>query len=1065
MKTRFNPSVNIERDDGKRIHYIPTPNAESIARQIDEDYQNGVHSFSIIGSYGSGKSSFLWAFHDQLYHHNKHFNSSIKLNGKNNYETLNIVGLYSSFEEVLQKKTRRKKTLVDIIDEKYRNAEKNNNGLIIIVDEFGKHLEFAARNNPEKELYHIQELAEYVNAPDRNILLLITLHQGFETYARDLSHTQRYEWEKVRGRLKEITFNEPVEQLIYLAAEHLSNNKKVPQNFDQLSKSILNSNIFQFRNKLTKKQTEKLYPLDLLSTSVITLALQRYGQNERSLFTFLNSSDPFGLVSFNSENDGYYNLVHVYDYLINNFYSFLSSRYNPDFLSWELIKGALQRAETIFVKDYYNISQLIKVIGLLNIFSSKGAQINEKFLTEYGKHSLGLKSVSSLLDKLTENKLIRYLNFRDSFSLFEGTDVDIEKKLIEVETRVEKPHNIVTAIEELVDIPVVMAKSAYFKYGTPRYFQFVISDEPTSKIPEGNIDGIVNLIFSDKVRDKDLSDFSKNNNEAILFGQVNDFNKIRDSLYEIDKANELLKEIGEEDRIARRELNKLITFHKNELLEILIETIYESKRNVNWFYKGQKLKIKKRYQFNKTISEICDDLYSACPIFDNELMNRSKLPGAISKARRNLISKLIVDYSKEDLGFDDKYPPEKTIYLSLIKRTGIHRKVDGSYDLTKPTDKSFEKLWWTCEDFLESSKAAKRNLEDLFDLLQKKPFKLKRGFIDFWIPLWLLIKRNDFALYKEEQFQPALNSDTFDVILKKPSNYFIKAFDLGGIKLDLFNKYRNLIDLDNEKKPTQKSFIDTIRPFLLFYKDLPDYSKTTSNLSSEANALRSAIKTAKDPEQTFFQDFPNALRFTTKELSKSQNKLDEYIKELHSKIDEIKNSFPELITRIEKEIINSFNLSKKSYPDYKSELQNRYSKVKKHLLSDRQQVIYQRINSAIDDRVSWISSFSQSILNKRLEQIEDKEERIFYDKLDELRLEFDNLLEFSNLNANNQNDIIKLNLTSIKDQSFQQTIQISENENNDSEILAEELRKKLKSDKKKNILALIRLLKEELNEK
>lgn len=1065
MKNKFSPSVNIERDEGKKIDYISTPNAESIVRQIDEDYQNGVHSFSIIGSYGSGKSSFLWAFNDQLNSHNKHFNSNIKLNGKNNYETLNVVGLYSSLEEALQKKTRRKKTLLEIIDEKYSKAKKNKNGLIIIIDEFGKHLEYAARNNPEKELYHIQELAEYVNEPDRNILLLITLHQGFETYARELSNTQRYEWEKVRGRLKEITFNEPVEQLIYLAAEHLSNNKKVPQDFESLTKSILYANIFQFRNRLTKQQAKKLYPLDVLSTSVITLALQRYGQNERSLFTFLNSSDPYGLASFNSEDNGYYNLANVYDYLINNFYSYLSSRYNPDFLAWELIKGTLQRAETTFINDYHNVSRLIKAIGLLNIFSSKGAQINGEFLTEYGKYSLALDDVSVYLDRLIENKLIRYLNFRDSYTLFEGTDVDIEKELIEVESKVEKPQSIVTAISELIDIPAVMAKGAYFKYGTPRYFRFVISDEPWSKIPEGEIDGIVNLIFNDKVSDKDILNFSQVNNEAILFGHVENFEKLRNNLYEIDKANEVLKKIGDEDKVARRELNKLITFHKNELIEILMETIYESKQNVNWFYKGQKLTIRNRYQFNKTISEICDAIYSACPKFDNELMNRNKLPGAISKARRNLIGKLIEDYVKEDLGFDDKYPPEKTIYLSLIKKTGIHRKVDGSFDLVKPADKSFEKLWQVCENFLESSKAAKRNLKDLFDLLEKKPFKLKRGFIDFWIPLWLLIKRHDFALYKEEQFQPALNSDTFDVILKNPSSYFVKAFDLGGIKLDLFNKYRRLIDLSSETKPTQKSFIETIRPFLLFYKDLPEYSKVTSNISSEAKALRDAIKSAKDPEQTFFNDFPNALRFTSKDLSKSQKKLDEYIKELHSKIDEIKNSFPELVARIEKEIISSFSLTNEIYPDYKLELQKRYSTIKKHLLNDRQQVIYQRMNSSIEDRVSWVSSFCQSILNKRLEQIEDKEERIFYDKLVGLRLEFDNLLEFSNLSTNNQDDIVKLNLTSLKDQSFQQTIQISENEDNESEILADELRKKLKSDKKQNILALIRLLKEELNEK
>jgi len=38
-----------------------------------------------------------------------------------------------------------------------------------------------------------------------------------ESYAYSLSKTQQQEWTKVKGRFREITFNEPVEQLLFLA--------------------------------------------------------------------------------------------------------------------------------------------------------------------------------------------------------------------------------------------------------------------------------------------------------------------------------------------------------------------------------------------------------------------------------------------------------------------------------------------------------------------------------------------------------------------------------------------------------------------------------------------------------------------------------------------------------------------------------------------------------------------------------------------------------------------------------------------------------------------------------
>ncbi len=55
-----------------------------------------------------------------------------------------------------------------------------------------------------------------------NIVLFTTVHQNFDAYALALSQSQKQEWTKVKGRFREITFNEPVEQLLFLASEHLN---------------------------------------------------------------------------------------------------------------------------------------------------------------------------------------------------------------------------------------------------------------------------------------------------------------------------------------------------------------------------------------------------------------------------------------------------------------------------------------------------------------------------------------------------------------------------------------------------------------------------------------------------------------------------------------------------------------------------------------------------------------------------------------------------------------------------------------------------------------------------
>ena len=62
----YSPSVNIEHEIGSDFNYIVTPNAHSVLGNIVTNYQSGLHSFTIIGTYGTGKSSFIMALERDL---------------------------------------------------------------------------------------------------------------------------------------------------------------------------------------------------------------------------------------------------------------------------------------------------------------------------------------------------------------------------------------------------------------------------------------------------------------------------------------------------------------------------------------------------------------------------------------------------------------------------------------------------------------------------------------------------------------------------------------------------------------------------------------------------------------------------------------------------------------------------------------------------------------------------------------------------------------------------------------------------------------------------------------
>lgn len=229
---KFALSTNIKNVQFNDFHYIVTSNSRRVLGSLIADYSSGIHCFTLVGTYGTGKSSFLAALErDLLLNTKSFFENKGQFNDYKKFQTLNIVGDYNTLANLLSDELESNSTNVkeffSRLEQKLIEHKKKKEFLLFVIDEFGKILEHAANHNPEKELYFLQQLAEFVNHPKHdNVILITTLHQSFGAYSKKLSEQQRNEWEKVKGRFKEIVFNEPVEQLLYLAAAQIEKSSK-----------------------------------------------------------------------------------------------------------------------------------------------------------------------------------------------------------------------------------------------------------------------------------------------------------------------------------------------------------------------------------------------------------------------------------------------------------------------------------------------------------------------------------------------------------------------------------------------------------------------------------------------------------------------------------------------------------------------------------------------------------------------------------------------------------------------------------------------------------------------
>ena len=102
-----------------------------------------------------------------------------------------------------------------LVDLQAQLAKTDCAGILLVIDELGKFLEYEARHYGANDIYLLQALAEHACQGNQvNLLLFALLHQSFEQYAKGLGESLKNEWSKVQGRSEEVPFLESAEQTL-----------------------------------------------------------------------------------------------------------------------------------------------------------------------------------------------------------------------------------------------------------------------------------------------------------------------------------------------------------------------------------------------------------------------------------------------------------------------------------------------------------------------------------------------------------------------------------------------------------------------------------------------------------------------------------------------------------------------------------------------------------------------------------------------------------------------------------------------------------------------------------
>lgn len=180
--------------------------------------------------------------------------------------------------------------------------------LLVVIDEFGKNLE-AIGDSGDTDPYLLQQLAEAGQGAGLPIFLLTLQHLSFEDYLTGVDSTQRREWAKVQGRFEDVAFVESPAQTRALIATIFKAGRIN-------GKATATETSFRGRiDRWAAKQADDMrqlgiadladpaavascYPLHPLVSLVLPELCSRYGQHERTLFSFLTGPDSSSAASF-----------------------------------------------------------------------------------------------------------------------------------------------------------------------------------------------------------------------------------------------------------------------------------------------------------------------------------------------------------------------------------------------------------------------------------------------------------------------------------------------------------------------------------------------------------------------------------------------------------------------------------------------------------------------------------------------------------------------------------------------------------------------------------------------
>ena len=730
----------------------------------------------------------------------------------------------------------------------------------ILWDEFGRYLENIVNEGKSEDLDFIQSLAEFLNRSSIPMSFGLFLHQGVMNYARNVTQSVRSEWKKVEGRFKTIHYIDDNKEMYTLISEVVHEVIGKNHNNAFLDKIDIIKKLGLFKDLPDIElyhMIDKVYPLDPFAFYVLPKISMRVAQNERTLFTFINSLNTNSIVT------------------VEDLFNYFSDAMLSDKGLGGTYKQYIETRSAISKVATDSISvRILKTACLLGLGSNgERSHISMDLLT----FAVGFddeKKNRVLIQKLLNKKLLLYRKLHDDISVWHGADLDLNGRLIEEKKKVSIDFNLLEFLDKEVPAPNWKPLEYNSKYHIRRYYQgsyisvddlISYSDKDKDELLPAFVDGRVLYCIPNSKEEHDKAfDFSGKANfgTRIVIAIPDKVYNLYETALDVASLQNMQKDTAllGEDPLILPELLQLSDDSRTYLQSLIDRIIIPREHGTIWFSGKESKVFFNNAELRSWLSSRMEISFGSSPIIRNELVVRRNPTGVIVNARKKLIFAILDQSGIENLGIEGN-KPDMSMFRTVFLHTGIYRKDNmerwGWALPSEISDVGLRGVWTKFQYFFTHGQDKNKSFQDLFQSVKGTPFGLRDGLIPIFLAAAFRAFPSAVYLTRNKVYLIDILPSTIEMICRFPSEFEIHIVDLDTIKKNYLHELLYLFAEDPNSRQVEKDLVRSCFDAIELWKSkLPKFALQTKKVSRSAQKFQKAISNLTNPVDAFLEKLP-----------------------------------------------------------------------------------------------------------------------------------------------------------------------------------------------------------------